>query len=309
MSLGVETHSSPAWMASRSRRSATTASSTGFLDAGRRDAMTPSLTKSTSIRGTATTGHCSVGDDGSMTAIRINAITVPWSWRLALTIVAVVCAACSSNGLRRTSSTSHLASSGPVGCLDPRAAATPPAGGWLPDTTGASDYEPENAGVERSPSARTAMLATRVRGALGHDFSVSTVREFATTSCVVDRDVVLRDGSGDVAFLRVLQLRQPLNDGSFPLVGNSMIRRRLAHGSLLLTNHLADNSEVTVVLTRADGLLVELQVRSSTGQDTSGWPTTMPTMPPSQPAVASPITIAQAAAVTQRLATLAVTGV
>jgi hypothetical protein len=147
-------------------------------------------------------------------------------------------------------------------------------------------------------------LATQVSSALGHGFSVSNVQEFATATCVVDRDVVLADPAGDVAFVRVLQLRQPLNDGSFPLVGNSMSRQQLTNGSVLLTNHAEDNSLVTAVLASADGLLVELQVRSRTGQDTSGWPTTAPTMPPSQPPVASPVTVSQATVVIQGIAAL-----
>jgi hypothetical protein len=148
------------------------------------------------------------------------------------------------------------------------------------------------------------MLATQVSSALGHGFSVSNVQDLATATCVVDRDVVLADPAGDVAFLRLLQLRHPLNDGSFPLVGNSMSRQQLTNGSVLLTNHAADNSIVTAVLARADGLLVELQVRSRTGPDTSGWPTTAPTMPPNQPSVASPVTVSQAGGVTQGIAAL-----
>jgi hypothetical protein len=76
MSRGVETSSSPTSMASRSFLRAAAASWMVILDAGRRDVTTPSLTRSTSIRGTATTGHCPVGDDGAMTVIRINATTV-----------------------------------------------------------------------------------------------------------------------------------------------------------------------------------------------------------------------------------------
>jgi hypothetical protein len=151
-----------------------------------------------------------------------------------------VCAACSSNSvpganssavpITRPSTPSHVDSSGPIGCLDPRVPAKLPAGGWLPDATGVSDYEPENAGVERSPSAQASMLATQVSSALGHGFSVSNVQDLATATCVVDRDVVLADPAGDVAFLRLLQLRHPLNDGSFPLVGNSMSRQQLTNG-------------------------------------------------------------------------------
>jgi hypothetical protein len=202
----------------------------------------------------------------------------------------------------------RLASSGPIGCLDPRAPAKLPAGGWLPDTTGVSDYEPENAGVEQSPSAQASLLATRVRSDLGHGFSISSVSEFATAGCVVDRDVVLDDRADDVAFVRVLQLRQPLNDGSFPLVGDSLTRQQLTNGSALLTDQAEDRSLVIAVLVRTDGLLVELQARSRTGQDTSGWPTTMGTRPPTQTPVPSPVTVSQASAVIQDIADFSATG-
>jgi len=156
--------------------------------------------------------------------------------------------------------------------------------------------------VEQSPSASATLLANRVQTLLGHGFAVTTVKEFAAGTCVVDRDVTLRDGAGDVAFLRVLQLRQPLNDGSFPLVGTDMRRQGLAAGSVLLTNHVDDGSEVTAVLARADGLVVELQVRSPTGQNTSGWPTTAPTVPPSTPPISAPLDTARASLVAQDVA-------
>jgi hypothetical protein len=151
-------------------------------------------------------------------------------------------------------------------------------------------------------------LATRVRSDLGHGFSISSVSEFAAAGCVIDRDVVLDDRADDVAFIRVLQLRQPLNDGSFPLVGNSMSRQQLTNGSVLLTNHAEDSSLVTAVLARTDGVLVELQVRSRTGQDTSGWPTTFETMPPTKFPVPSPVTVAQASTVIQNIADFSATG-
>jgi len=229
---------------------------------------------------------------------------VPRRRRLALAVLAALCAACGATGGTATRSTSSppRGPSGPVGCLDPRTPATAPAGGWLPDTTGASDFEPENAGVERSPSTRATALGDRVSTLLGHGFTVAAVREFATAGCVVDREVSLHDAAGDGAFLRVLQLRRALNDGSFPLVGDSPVRTALGHGSVLLTNSVADGSEVTVVRARADGLVVELQVRSATGQDTSGWPTTMATQPPTGPAAPSPLTVAQAVAATRDVA-------
>jgi hypothetical protein len=149
------------------------------------------------------------------------------------------------------------------------------------------------------------LLANRARGLLGPGFSVSASQEYDTARCVVDRDVTLTDGAGDLAFLRVIQLRQPLNDGSFPLAGNDMRRRHMAHGSVLLTNHTDDNSLVTVVRALADGIVVELQVRSPTGQNTSGWPTTAPTSPPVRPAVASPVTVDRAAVVTEDVAAVA----
>jgi hypothetical protein len=147
-----------------------------------------------------------------------------------------------------------------------------------------------------------------VQSFLGHGFGVSASLQFDNARCVVDREVALRDGVGDVAFLRVFQLSRPLNDGSFPLVGYHMSRLQLAHRSVLLTNHVDDNSVVTAVLARADGLVVELQVRSSTGQDTSGWPTTMATMPPIHPAVASPVTVHGATLVTEDVAAVVANG-
>jgi hypothetical protein len=158
-----------------------------------------------------------------------------------------------------------------------------PAGGWVPDPSGASDYEPENAGTPHTPSPQFTAVAARVAGAVGRGFGLSVVLEYATSRCGVDLDVTLHDPRGDCAFVRVLQLSRPVNDGSFPLVGSNLARHRLADGSELLTNHVDDNSNVEALLARSDGLLVVLLLRSSTGQDTSGWPTTMATMPSSAP--------------------------
>jgi hypothetical protein len=151
-------------------------------------------------------------------------------------------------------------------------------------------------------------LATRIRSDLGHGFSISSISEFAAAGCVVDRDVVLDDRADDVAFVRVLQLRQPLNDGSFPLVGSTISRDKLTNGSVLLTAYAEDNSLVTAVLAQTDGLLVELQVRSRTGQDTSGWPTTFGTPTPTKFPVPSPVTVAQASMVIQKIAELSADG-
>ena len=195
-----------------------------------------------------------------------------------------------------------------MACLDPRSPSPLPMGGWLPDTTGALDYEPENAGASRPPSASGALLSNRAQSFLGHGFTVSAVLQFDTATCVVDREMAFRDGAGDVAFLRVFQLRRPLNDGSFPLVGSHMSREQLPRGSVLLSNHADDNSLVMAVLARADGLVVELQVRSPTGHDTSGWPTTAPPPPPVRPALASPVTVPGASLVTQEVAAAVVSG-
>jgi hypothetical protein len=129
---------------------------------------------------------------------------------------------------------------------------------------------------------------------------VSTVREFATTTCIVDRDVVLSDTAHDIAFLRVLQLRVPLNDASFPLVGPAISRSRLADGTEVLTAQPDDDSIVTVVAVNRDGLLVEVQARSSTGPDTTGWPTTMATMPVTQ-STPSPVTLDEAVVVAKEM--------
>jgi len=191
-----------------------------------------------------------------------------------------------------------------VACLDPRQPSTP-VPDWLPDRTGVTNFEPENTGTPRTPSAQTSALASQFKAAIGLGFEVSTLREFATASCVVDRDVVLTDASGDVVFLRVLQLGQPFNDGSFPLLGNDLARRTLSDGTLVLTNHVPDNSSISVAAVHPDGLFVFAQVRSANGPDPTGWPTTTVTAPASEPATPAPVTIDRATVMAQDLLSVA----
>lgn len=204
-------------------------------------------------------------------------------------------------------STSHQASSGkvagssqPIACLSPRAPSTTHVTSWLPQHGGAIDYEPENAGVMRKSSPLSLRLAHSVQVATGHGFRISTVREFHSLSCVVDWDFVMSRPGGGVAFVRVLQLRSPLNEMSFPLVGNQQPRERLANGTEVVRSLEPNRSSVTVISVRRDGLLIFLQVRSPSGPDPTGWPTT--TMPPTTistipvSAIPAALTISQATA-------------
>jgi hypothetical protein len=204
--------------------------------------------------------------------------------------------------MQPASSSAHQGKSStqPVACLEPRQPSTPPSGSWVPDRGGAVDYEPEDAGSSVTPSSSANALGNLFATTTGHGLMVSTVREFATTTCIVDRDVVLSDTAHDIAFLRVLQLRVPLNDASFPLVGPAISRSRLADGTEVLTAQPDDDSIVTVVAVNRDGLLVEVQARSSTGPDTTGWPTTMATMPVTQ-STPSPVTLDEAVVVAKEM--------
>lgn len=183
--------------------------------------------------------------------------------------------------------------SGPVGCLRPRQGASLPAGGWLPESSGAVDYEPEDAGAQQSPSATAEALAARFVRDLGADGTTLTVRQFATSGCVVDWDVVLAYPDGSVAFLRVLQLSAPIELGSFPLAGDGLTQSRDGDVSVYWSA-LRDRSWEGELAVRDDGLLVEIHVRSGSGPDTTGYPTTMTLPPPpggSRPAPVSAATV------------------
>lgn len=183
--------------------------------------------------------------------------------------------------------------SGPVGCLRPRTAGSLPAGGWLPASSGAVDYEPEDAGTQQPPSATAEALAARFIRDVEGDGATITVREFASSACVVDWDVVLAYPDGSFAFLRVLQLSAPIELGSFPLVGDGLTQSRDGDVSVYWSA-LRDRSWEGELAVRDDGLLVEIHVRSGSGPDTTGYPTTMTLPPPpggSRPAPVPPATV------------------
>jgi hypothetical protein len=202
---------------------------------------------------------------------------------------------CSASTFDQASSKKVAGTSQPVACLSPRAPSTAHVTSWLPQHGGAIDYEPENAGVMRKSSPLALRLAQSVQVATGHGFRISTVREFHSLSCVVDWDFVMSRPGGGVAFVRVLQLRSPLNEMSFPLVGTQQPRERLANGTEVVRSLEPNRSSVTVISVRRDGLLIFLQVRSPSGPDPTGWPTTtISTIPVS--GIPAALTISQATA-------------
>ena len=183
----------------------------------------------------------------------------------------------------------------PVGCLSPRTPATTHVANWLPQQGGVIDYEPEDAGVIRKSSALALSVARSVQVATGHGFKVSTVSEFHSRTCVVDWDFVMSRSNGGFAFVRVLQLRSPMNETSFPIVGQQQPREQLVNGTEVLRSMEPNRSSVTVVAVRRDGLLVFLQVRSPSGPNTTGWPTTTTTTIPVSVSPAA-LTLSQATA-------------
>jgi hypothetical protein len=187
--------------------------------------------------------------------------------------------------------------SGPVGCLSPRAPVSTRVANWLPEKGGVIDYEPEDAGVIRKSSALALKVARNVQVATGHGFKISTVSEFHSPTCIVDWDFGMSRATGGFAYVRVLQLRSPLNEMSFPIVGQQQPREQLADGTEVLSSVEPDRSSVTVVSVRRDGLLVFMQVRSPSGPNTAGWPTTTTTSIPVPPSRAA-LSVSQATAAT-----------
>lgn len=187
--------------------------------------------------------------------------------------------------------------SGPIGCLSPRAPVSTRVASWLPQHGGMIDYESEDAGVIRKSSALALKVARSVQAATGHGFKISTVSEFYSPTCVVDWDFGMSRATGGFAYVRVLQLRSPLNEMSFPIVGEQQPRKQLANGTQVLRSVEPDRSSVTVVSVRPDGLLVFMQVRSPSAPNTAGWPTTTTTSIPVPPSRAA-LTLSQATAAT-----------
>jgi len=195
---------------------------------------------------------------------------------------------------------------GPVGCLSPRAPVSTRVANWLPEKGGVIDYEPEDAGVVRKSSALALKVARSVQVATGHGFKISTVSEFHSPTCVVDWDFGMSRATGGFAYVRVLQLRSPLNEMSFPIVGEQQPREQLANGTQVLRSVESDRSSVTIISVRRDGLLVFMQVRSPSGPNTAGWPTTTTTSIPVPPS-RSALTLSQATAATLSISNIVAT--
>jgi hypothetical protein len=182
----------------------------------------------------------------------------------------------------------------PVGCLAPRQPASAPPGGWLPTTSGATDYELEDAGSQAATTPAAEALAARFAADLGASGTTAAAGDFATASCTVDYDLLVRWASGAFGFARIVQLAAPVNLDSFALVGATVTS--VGSGEVAAYQSVTgDGSTDVEVAVRNDGLLVYLQVISATGSNLSGWPstttsTTTTSVPP-QPAPASPATV------------------
>jgi hypothetical protein len=221
---------------------------------------------------------------------------------LVLSLTAIL-AACTPTGhgattVPRNSSPSkqNLPMAGPVTCLDQQAGVSLPRGGWLPDRGGILQYNPDSSGSELDPSPQAARMAATLATVIGDGFQVAKFGENGTSRCALVRWALLRDQAGSSVYLALLQLRDPVNSGSFPLLGDSIDRRHLDDGTEVLASQTQDKGVVTVVEARTHGLVALLQVRRSNDAEGEGYPTTVVTVPPSAsgPTGPAPLTIDQA---------------
>jgi hypothetical protein len=188
------------------------------------------------------------------------------------------------------------APSGPVSCLDQRLRVPLPSGGWLPDRGGILEYNPDSSsGPELAPSANAARMAATFATVVGKGFQVAKFGENGIAKCALVRWALLRDHVGSSVYLALLQLRDPINSGSFPLIG-TIDRRQLDGGTEVLTSQTEDMGVVTVVEARSHGLVALIQVRRSNDGEGEGYPTTVVTAPPSgsDPTGPAPLAIDQA---------------
>jgi len=204
---------------------------------------------------------------------------------LVLPLTAIL-AACTPNGegaptVPRTSSASKQTTlSGPVACLDQRLRVPLPRGGWLPDRGGILDYNPDSIGSELDPSAQAARMATSFSAVIGKGFEVAKFGENGTSTCALVRWALLRDQAGSSVYLALFRLRDPVNSGSFPLLGVTTDRRHLDDGTVVLASQTEDKGVVTVVEARIHGLVALIQVRRANDAEGEGYPTTV-MVPPS----------------------------
>jgi hypothetical protein len=212
-----------------------------------------------------------------------------------------ILAACTPKGdgatrVTRNSSASKQATlSGPVACLDQQLRAPPPRGGWLPDRGGILDYNPDSTGSELDPSAQAGRMAASFATVIGKGFEVAKIGENGTSSCALVRWVLLRDQAGSSVYLALFQLRDPVNSGSFPLLGTTTDRRHLDDGTVVLASQTEDQGVVTVVEARVHGLVALIQVRRANDAEGEGYPTTVMVPPSGSTSTGpAPLTVDQA---------------
>jgi hypothetical protein len=137
-------------------------------------------------------------------------------------------------------------------------------------------------------------MAATLATVVGKGFRVAKFGENGISECALVRWALLRDQMGSSVYLALLQLRDPINSGNFPLIG-TIDRRQLDGGTEALTSQTEDTGVVTVVEARIHGLVALIQVRRSKDGEGEGYPTTVVTAPPSgsDPTGPAPLTVDQ----------------
>jgi hypothetical protein len=98
--------------------------------------------------------------------------------------------------------------------------------------------------VIHNGSTEAKAVATVVVKNLRAGFLVQDVSERAVRRCVTEIDVNFATKNRATGYLEVVQLRKPVNWGSFPLLGQ-MVRVRQTSGVELLASESDDQSSVT----------------------------------------------------------------
>jgi hypothetical protein len=123
-------------------------------------------------------------------------------------------------------------------------------------------------------------MAASLATVIEKGFEVAKFGENGTPACVVVRWALLRDQAGSSVYLALFQLRDPVNSGSFPLLGTTTDRRHLDDATEVLASQTEDEGVVTVVEARIHGLVALIQVRRANDAEGEGYPTTV-MVPPS----------------------------
>jgi hypothetical protein len=215
---------------------------------------------------------------------------------VALVAAGTIAAGCGSGVAIMASSSPRDGAPAPYGCLSPRTQASTPAGGWLPGSIEPVSYDPHGPGATRAPAAQARALGSR----FAHDLAAARFKlanfEYATPGCVTGWDAALDYSDGAYADERVMQLARPMSLYSFAFV--SSVSAFTEDGVRIYQAVTPDGSSVTDVAVRPDGLLIYVQVRSATGLDMWGYPTTTapsPSTAPPQPSPAPPERVTSAA--------------